>query len=293
MFSASYALISVILISMLQRRTRMSLKAILDTMVLGAKHSLVIGSIAGSIGIIIAIVGLTGLGLRFSEFIVSLSGGNQFIAIVFVIFASFILGMGLPTTPAYIIIAIFAGPSLADFGVPLLTAHLLMIWYSIDSSISPPVALTAYTASGIAHSNPIKTMWTAFKYAKGLYIIPFLFLYKPQILLMGSIEAIVEAIISAGLGLISSVFFLEGFILRRISIFERLCYAICAFALFYNYWVWNLCGFMGFILLLGFHRVMNRQGEGIENPNGIRPNKPVEIEKRMKTELALSEDQDS
>lgn len=258
-----YALISTILVSMIQKKTRMGPKDIINTLITGAKYSIVVGSISATIGIIIAIVGLTGLGLKFSELSVSLSGGNVFITIIFIIIASYVLGMGLPTTPAYIVLAIFAGPSLSTMGVPLLAAHLLMLWYSIDSAISPPVALVSYTAAGVARSNPIKTMFYAFKYAKGLYIIPFLFVYRPGILLQGSLQEILLSFASITFGLVASVFCLEGFILKRISIVERIFYAGCAIAFYYNSLTWNLLALIGFGLVVSFHWIAAKKKERV------------------------------
>jgi TRAP transporter 4TM/12TM fusion protein len=259
--SGFYALISTVLVSQIRKKTRMGIKDIAQTLITGAKYSIVVGSISSTIGIIIAIVGLTGLGLKFSELSVSLSGGNVFITIIFIIVASYVLGMGLPTTPAYIVLAIFAGPSLSSMGVPLLAAHLLMLWYSIDSSISPPVALTAYTAAGVARSDPIKTMFCAFKYAKGLYIIPFLFVYRPGIMLQGSLIEIVITVVCVTCGLTAAVFFLEGFIARPISILERILYVGCAVAFFYNDLISNGAALAGFVLLLMIHWFLGKKGE--------------------------------
>ena len=258
-----YALISVILVSMIQKKTRMDVKDIINTLITGAKYSIVVGSISATIGIIIAIVGLTGLGLKFSALSVSLSGGHIFITIIFIIIASYILGMGLPTTPAYIVLAIFAGPSLATMGVPLLSAHLLMLWYSIDSSISQPVAIASYTAAGVAHSNPIKTMFCAFKYAKGLYIIPFLFVYRPGILLQGSFQDIIVSLGCITLGLMTSVFCLEGFIMKRISIVERILYAGCSIAFYYNNLTWNILALVAFCLLSSFNWIASKKKESV------------------------------
>ncbi len=259
MTSGFYALIATVAVSMVRKETRMGPVVIVRTMILGARYSMVVGSIAAAIGIIIGIVGLTGIGLRFSEFIVSMSGGSLIVAVFFVILASLILGMGLPTTPAYIIVAIFAGPSLSRLGIGLLPAHLLMIWYSIDSSISPPVALTAYTASGIARSNPIRTMFTAFKYAKGLYILPYLFVYRPPLLLQGSFGEIVVTVVYVAAGLMCSVFCVEGFVSKRITVSERTLYGCAALALFYNQSTWNVLGLGVTTGLIIFHFLRSRK----------------------------------
>jgi TRAP transporter 4TM/12TM fusion protein len=165
--AALVGMLSLICVHMIRAR-RLDLKLIYDSLGLGGRYSLSIGSIVACIGIILALVGLTGVGLKVSWFLSDLTGGMAFFAIVFVGLISMVLGMGLPAGPAYIVLAITAGPALTDMGFPLLVAHLIMIWFSIDSEITPPVGLASITAAGIARSEPMRTMFTAFKFAKGL-----------------------------------------------------------------------------------------------------------------------------
>ena len=135
--AALAGMVSLVAVHMI-RVGRFDLRMVYNSLVLGGRHSLSIGSIVACIGIILALVGLTGVGLKVSWFLSDLTGGKQFLAILFVGAISMILGMGLPAGPAYIVLAITAGPALIDMGFPLLTAHLIMIWFSIDSAITPP-----------------------------------------------------------------------------------------------------------------------------------------------------------
>jgi TRAP transporter 4TM/12TM fusion protein len=231
------------------RARRLDLKLIYDSLVLGGKYSLSIGSIVACIGIILALVGLTGVGLKVSWFLSDLTRGMAFFAIIFVGMISLVLGMGLPAGPAYIVLAITAGPALTDMGFPLLIAHLIMIWYSIDSEITPPVGLASITAAAIARAEPMRTMLTAFKFAKGLYIMPFMFYYRPALLLQGSLSMILETVASILLGLIAFAAFWENFLLRKTTVIERITLVLASAGLLIPGLLWNAIGCVLFILV--------------------------------------------
>jgi TRAP transporter 4TM/12TM fusion protein len=237
------------------RSRRLDVKLIYDALVLGGKYSLSIGSIVACIGIILALVGLTGVGLKVSWFLSDLTHGMAFFAILFVGLISMILGMGLPAGPAYIVLAITAGPALTDMGFPLMVAHLIMIWFSIDSEITPPVGLASITAAGIARSAPMKTMFTAFKFAKGLYILPFMFYYRPAILLQGSFGMILETIVSVLLGLIAFAAFWENFLFKKTSIIERFALVLASAGLLVPGLLWNALGAAVFAMVIVFQKV--------------------------------------
>jgi hypothetical protein len=130
------------------------------------------------------VVGLTGLGLKFSSMMLAFSGGNLVLALLLVLLASLILGMGLPVTASYIVLIVLVGPALtAEFGVPLLIAHLVVFWYSQDSNVTPPIALAGFAGAAIAGSKPMETGFQAWKFAKGLYIIPLFMVFNPEIII--------------------------------------------------------------------------------------------------------------
>jgi TRAP transporter 4TM/12TM fusion protein len=243
--AALTGMVSVAMIHMIRAR-RIDLRLIYEALVLGGKYSLGIGSIVACIGIILALVGLTGVGLKVSWFLSDLTHGASFLAILFVGLISLVLGMGLPSGPAYIVLAITAGPALTDMGFSLLVAHLIMIWFSIDSEITPPVGLASITAAGIARADPMRTMFCAFKYAKGLYILPFMFYYRPGILLQDTLGMIVETILSIMMGLIALAAFWENFFLMRTTMIERFLLLMAAAGLLIPGLVWNTMGFLAF-----------------------------------------------
>jgi len=184
-YSAFWATVSCIAISWVRKETRMGPKEIWEAILTGARNTLIIGATVGVIGIIVGTISLTGIGLKFSDIIISMANGNLLLALVLVGLASLILGMGVPVTAAYLITAVLAVPPLTDMGVVLIAAHMIVYWFSQDSNITPPVCVAAYAGAAIAGSDPWKTGWTSFKFAKLLYVMPLLFAFTPQILFEG------------------------------------------------------------------------------------------------------------
>ncbi|MCL2669589.1 MAG: TRAP transporter fused permease subunit [Syntrophaceae bacterium] len=177
--------IFLIFCSLVRRQNRMTWRTFVDTLEEAAKSSLIVGATAGTLGIVMGGITLSGLGVKFSTAILAFSQGSLFLSIVLVAVIATILGMGLPTTAAYIVMAIIAAPSLIQLGLTPIIAHMLCFWLSMGSNVTPPVALAAIAASGIAKSDPMKTGVHAFVLAIYMYIIPFAFAYAPQITLLG------------------------------------------------------------------------------------------------------------
>jgi TRAP-type uncharacterized transport system fused permease subunit len=184
-FSAFWATLSCIAISWVKKETRMGPKEVWEAIQTGARNTLIIGATVGVIGVIVGTISLTGIGLKFSDIIISAAGGNLLAAILLIALASLVLGMGVPVTAAYLIVAVLAVPPLMELGVVLIAAHMIVYWFSQDSNITPPVCVAAYAGAAISGSDPWKTGWTAFKFAKLLYVVPILFAYTPQILFEG------------------------------------------------------------------------------------------------------------
>jgi TRAP-type uncharacterized transport system fused permease subunit len=172
-------------VSAMRPDTAMGIRQIWEAIQTGARNTLIIGATLGVIGIIVGTISLTGIGLKFSEIIISLAGGHLLPAVLLVAVASLVLGMGVPVTAAYLITAVLAVPPLTEMGVVLIAAHMIVYWFSQDSNITPPVCVAAYAGAAIAGADPWKTGWTAFKFAKLLYVMPILFAFTPSILFEG------------------------------------------------------------------------------------------------------------
>ena len=251
--SALGGIITLIVIHSIKSR-KVDFKMLYEAMVLGGRYSLGIGSLVGCIGIILSLVGLTGVGLKLSWLFTTLANGSPLVAILLVGLISMILGMGLASGPAYIVTAIAVGPALADMGFPLMTAHFIMMWFSIDSEITPPVGLASIVGAGIANADPMKTMFTAFKYAKALYILPILFYYRPALLLQSNLFDIALTFVTVMLGLIAFAAVWENYLMRRTTLLERLLLLSGALLLFIPGHIWDFAGIGLFIIVYCLQR---------------------------------------
>ena len=246
-YAACWGMLSIVVMSWLKKETRMGPKDILDALYLGARNAVATASILICAGIVVGVAAITAVAITFSGMIVSLSHGITFLAILLVAFASLILGMGLPVTASYIMLAILAAPALAELGLSLLAAHMIIFWYSQDANVTPPVCLAAYSASGIAGSKPMQTGFEAWKLAKGLYIIPFLFAYT-AILFNGPVWQVIIVAVTATIGLFGFTVCLEGYFLKSLKAWERFLFAAASLALL---WPSNFLRIVGILVMVG------------------------------------------
>ena len=209
----------------------------IDTLSQGAIASLVIGATAGIMGIVLAGVTLPGLALRFPAIILEYSQGSLPLAILLCAIASYIMGMGMTITAAYVILAILAVPALVELGVPLLNAHLIILWLSQDSSLTPPFALGAFIAAGIAQSDPTRTGFTAVMLAKPLYVVPFLMAYSPILMDPGTAWWEIAIVWATGfIGFYCLAVAMEGFFRRNLTWLERALFMGAAIGFFFQVW---------------------------------------------------------
>ena len=260
MMAAIYSLLIMVASTYLRKDTRMSVKDILDALGTGSINAILVSASLACAGIIMCAIGLTGVGLKFSTIVMKVSGGNMLVGLLLVAIASLFLGMELPITAAYIMCAVLAVPALKTMGIPLLAAHMIVFWFSLDSAITPPVCITAYAASGIAESHPMKTGVAAWKMAKALYIIPVLMAYTK--LLTGSIGEILIVAVPATIALILFSAAWEGFLLTRANIFERIVMAFAIVALLYPNMYSYALGMALFITILLMQTFINREQVG-------------------------------
>ena len=247
-FSACAGIGAIVVSSWLNKKTRMGPKDIIDALAQGGVNMVSTGVILLCSGIIIGVVLLVGMGIKFSMLISAVSGGSLFLTIVLIALASLILGMGLPVTASYIVLAVLAAPAMTMLGSSLLAAHLLIFWYSQDANVTPPVCLAAYSAAGIAGSKPLETGFESWKLAKGLYIIPLLFCYTP-LLFEGPVWRVLETAVTGVWGLYCFSVFFEGYNQRLLGWLMRLGYAACAVGLLWPNMAYHAAGAAGFIAL--------------------------------------------
>lgn len=237
--AAFFAILVTIVVSYFRPETRLTPKRIWEAMVTGAKNSLAIGGAVGTIGIIVAVIDLTGLGRIFPDLVLSISENSKIIAILLLAAASLVLGMGIPVTAAYLITSELAVPILTtpEMGIPIIAAHLIIFWLSQDSNITPPVALGAYAGAAIARADPWKTGWACFKFSKLLYVMPILFAYTHILFTDGTPEQYVLSVVSAVVGTIIFSIVTMGYFVRKTHWYEWILLALAAFlAYVYNIW---------------------------------------------------------
>jgi len=219
-----------------------------------ARNAMMVTVACAMAGVVVGILGLTGLGIKFSTLMLSFSGGHLLLALLLVLLASLILGLGLPVTASYIVLAVTAAPALHhEFGLPLLIAHLVIYWYSLDSNVTPPVALAAFAGAAIAGANPMSTAIKAFKYAKGLYLIPLFMVYNPEIILGGPPLVVAWTVLTAIAALPAFAASLDGFMFTRVHIVLRVVLAVGTVCIFWPSFTVELIGLLLIVLVLAIN----------------------------------------
>ena len=254
MKSVFWGIVLIVIVGMLRKSTRVHPWKLIEAMVHGARNAVTIAAACASAGIIVGVIALTGLGLKFSDSLVSLSGGNTFLALFFTMIASLILGCGMPTTAAYVVLASLAAPVLIQLGVPVIAAHMFILYFGCISTITPPVALSSYAGAGIAEADPTKVGNTAFKFAIVAYIIPYMLVFGPSLLMQGSVVSIVLSTISACLGVISFSAGVQGFLEHPCNIWERLVLLLAGFCLLYPGLKSDLTGALLLLAIWGYQK---------------------------------------
>lgn len=229
LFSALLTIIVTLVIAQLRPSTRMSVKEILDSLADGAKTSVSVSIACACVGIIVGVVTLTGFGVTLANAIVTIGAGNLFLSLVLTMIASIILGMGLPSIPTYIITATMAAPALGQLGVEPLVAHMFVFYFGLFANITPPVALAAFAAAGLSGADPVKTGFQSMRLSLAGYIIPFIFVYNPAMLLqdVSAMEAI-QVAITGTIGVLLLSVAVEAHFMVKASWFVRLLFFAAA-----------------------------------------------------------------
>jgi TRAP transporter 4TM/12TM fusion protein len=208
----------------------------------GARSVVTISAACAAAGIIAGVLGATGLGSKIATLIDLASGGYLFLALFFTMITSIILGMGLPTTAAYLILATVVAPALVKLGVPPLTAHFFVFYYGCISTITPPVALASYVAGGIAGADVNKVGWTAAAYAATSFVLPFAFVYGPGLLMGGTWMTNIVAVVTASVGTFAIAVAIIGCLTGRLSAAMRVIAAVAGLCLLFQGWISAIIG---------------------------------------------------
>jgi len=259
--SVFFAIIITIGLSWLRRETRMGATDIYHALAEGVIKALEVAAACAVAGIIIGMVTMTGLGLKFSTLIEQLSMGHLLLALPLTMIASLFLGMGVPTTAKYIILATLVAPALVKLGAPLLAAHLFILYFGTDADITPPVGLAAYAAAGIAGANPLLTGYEALKMGITAYIVPFMFLYGPALLLNGSLAEILLSFATALFACVGLGAAMQGYFVRSMPFWHRPILFIGSVMLMETSLLWDMIGFalVGGIFLMEYLALQSRR----------------------------------
>lgn len=252
-FAAFWAIIATYVVSMFRKETRFSFKTLLKTLEEGAKGAAFIATATAIVGIIVGVVSMTGIGLQIANVVISLAQGYLFPTLFLTMLACIVLGMGLPTTAAYIVAAVVAVPALIQLGVQPMVAHMFIIYYASLSNITPPVALASYTAAGISGSNPTAVSWTALRLGAAGFLVPFIFVYSPSLLLLVSetdILKLVLSIITAVIGVYLLSISIIGYWSQNLSKISRLILFCTSLLLMLSGWITDLIGIIVAVIVL-------------------------------------------
>jgi TRAP transporter 4TM/12TM fusion protein len=226
-YAACFAILSAIIVSLFRKDTRFSPASFVDALGTGARNTIGVAmacAVAGIVvGIVVGIVSLTGLGQVLIALLLTVANNSLFLALILTMIACLILGMGIPTTANYVIMATITAPIVIRMGVPVLAAHMFVFYFGIVADITPPVALAAYAGSAIAKANPIKTGLTATRLAITAFIIPYIFVFSPSMLFINTTAPeVVRIVITSCIGMFGLSIGLEGFMMKKASLPERL-----------------------------------------------------------------------
>jgi TRAP transporter 4TM/12TM fusion protein len=219
-------------VGMIRKATRMNIKSLLETLETGARSALGVAAACATAGIIVGVVTLTGLGLKMGEGLVSLAGGMLFPTLMLTMISSLILGMGAPTTANYVITSSVAAPALLKLGVAPICAHMFVFYFGILADITPPVALAAFAGAAVARANPMQTGINATKLGIAAFVVPYIFVYSPSLLLIDyTLGGLLCMVITATIGMIGLATAVEGWYFTAMSWWERIMSALAGLLL--------------------------------------------------------------
>ena len=244
---------------MIQRgEDRFTLRSFFEALEGGAQTALGVAVACACAGIIVGVITMTGLGLKFSAVIIDLSHGILFFTLALTAIVCLIMGMGVPVTASYIIVAVIAAPALTKLGVLPIAAHLFVFYFAVLADITPPVCIAAYAAAGLAGANPMKTGFTATKLGIAAFIVPFFFCFDPALMGLGDPLHVILSMISAILGVIALAGAAEWYYLRPNKHYESIILLVAAVCLIKPGWITDLIG-LALLLIVSYAQYSRNQ----------------------------------
>ncbi len=262
MRAALVAIVLSIAVSCLRKNTRISVKDVVKGLESGARGVLGVAIACASAGIIIGVVTKTGVGLKLASGLLALSGGYLLPTMFFTMITSLVLGMGVPTTANYVITSTIAAPALLQLGVPTLAAHMFVFYFGIIADVTPPVALAAYAASGISGGKPLMTGVNASKLAIAAFIIPYVFVMSPELLMINATAGgLLIAVVTAILGMVGVSSSLIGYLADKSTMLERVMQFVSGILMIIPGTLTDIPGFILFLIVV-FLQIRRRKQQG-------------------------------
>ncbi|AEF95500.1 TRAP transporter, 4TM/12TM fusion protein [Desulfotomaculum nigrificans CO-1-SRB] len=256
MMAALWAIVLAVAASMLRRSTRISFMDIIKGLEEGARAAVGVVIACATAGIIIGVVTKTGLGLKLGSALIDLAHGQLLPTLVFTMVTSLILGMGVPTTANYVITSTIAAPTLVQLGVPVLAAHMFVFYFGIIADVTPPVALAAFAGSGIARSDPMKTAFNASKLAIAAFLIPYIFVMSPSLLMVNTtLPKVLMMTVTSLVGMTAVAAALSGYLLTRTRLLDQVLFFVGGLLLIDPHTVTDLIGLLMLICAFIMQRV--------------------------------------
>ena len=258
--AASLAIVLTVVVSLFNKDNRITPGKILEALEAGGKSAITVGAACGVAGIISGTITMTGLANDIINAIVSVAGDRLIIALILTMLCCIVLGMGVPTTANYCIMATTTAPILIRMGVPVMAAHFFVFYFGIVADITPPVALAAYAGSAIAKSNPMKTAFNASKLAVAAFIVPYMFCFNPAMLLIDTTAIqVVQIAITAFIGIFALAAALEGYCFANMNAVIRIVIAAGGLLLIHPALATDLVGLIIVFVSLGFQYVLSKK----------------------------------
>ncbi len=251
-YAAFWSILFTVAISWVKKETRMSFKDCCDALVAGTKETCTVALACATVGIIVGVISKTGFGLNLANAILEMGGHSLFLTLMFTMVTCMVLGMGVPSIPAYIITATMAAPALSKLGIPELASHMFVFYFGMFANITPPVALASFAAAGLSGGDPMKTGWQSMKLAVAGFIVPFMFIYCKELLLIGagteySYWHALQVAVTAIMGVILIASAIEGWMFTVLPMVLRAAAGVAALLLIHSGLLTDLIGLAVFV----------------------------------------------
>lgn len=251
--AAFWSAIACIFASQLRGGTRMGFRQIVSALERGSRGALIVAACCASAGIITGTISMAGLGERFSDILITLAGGSAILLLILTMIASIILGLPLPPVTCYLILAVLAAPALVKAGIHPMAAHLFVFFFGTLGNISPPVAPTSFAAAGVAGTDPVRTTNLAFFYSLPVFLIPYVFVYSNEIMLMGDLGNILIRVFTSFIAVSCMVIAFQGHLFQSLGWVLRTGFLISGLLLIYPHWGTDIMGYVLLAIIVSFH----------------------------------------